>query len=883
MKSFILILLCFGFILTTNGQKLDYIQGEYIVQLKERIQPEELSFKSNFLHARTANTSWSPIKNAPFNLHVLTVDYTKHSDTEVMRALYQNDNVEYVQTNKIMQLRAEPNDEFFDRQWQYINDGSNGGTIDADIDADRAWDITTGGLTADGDEIVVLIIDDGYDIDHDDMVNNLWVNRGEIPGDSIDNDQNGYIDDINGWNQQNNSNDISRGGGHGTPVAGIIGAKGNNGIGVAGVNWDVKLMIVKQAGISEANVIEAYSYAYDKRKKYNETNGAEGDFVVATNASWGIDQGNPDDSPIWCDLYNIMGEEGILSCGATANENFNIDEIGDLPTGCSSDFLISVTNLNRNDTKVTSAGYGRVTIDLGAHGRDTYTVSRNNNYAGFGGTSGATPHVAGAVALMYSVPCPELITLSKSNPGLAARAVKEMILNTVDPVAELSDITTARGRLNLGNAVEEVNNLCNNNGNRFGFIVDNISPYSADISWNENKTGLQTDIRYRRFDDTQWIELLNVQSAVNLEDLDVCQQYEYQERTYIPGATNIPWSYSRYFETVGCCLVSTVEMIEVINGQAIITMTNQDMAIQNTIQYRKFGTTEWFTKVGSSEIIIDGIDDCELLEYRVNTLCNTFNTLSDTTAILNIGTPCGDCTANEYCEITNFDNSSEWINFISINDNIFTSGRNNEAYSQTTGGYIPKILVENDNILEYEPGYDGQAFAEFFKIYIDLDKNGDFDEVTELVYESDGTINSFTKDTLRVPDGVEAGLTRMRVMLHFGMAYEGPCANNERFGEVEDYCVQLSTLTSTVDPNTNNIDFKILPNISSGNFNIELSKDKIENGTISIIDIAGNQIYSTSNINTNRISIDGSNWAKGTYIVRLSTSGRVSTKKLILF
>src|SRR5690606_27888318 len=143
----------------------------------------------------------------------------------------------------------------------------------------------------DGDTIVVAIIDDGINPNHPDIQGNLWNNRHEIAGNGIDDDLNGYVDDVLGWNtystpMNDNITGGSWGGGHGTPVAGIVGAKGDNNVGVAGVNWNVKLMIIVGGG-DQADALTAYGYVLASRKQYNETNGEKGAFIVSTNASWG--------------------------------------------------------------------------------------------------------------------------------------------------------------------------------------------------------------------------------------------------------------------------------------------------------------------------------------------------------------------------------------------------------------------------------------------------------------------------------------------------------------------------------------------------------------------------------------------------------------------
>jgi serine protease len=362
--------------------------------------------------------------------------------------------IQLAQLNHYIASRATtPNDAQFGNMWGLDNTGQNGGTPDADIDAPEAWDITTGGLTTQGDTIVVAVIDAGFDLNQPDL--NFLKNYGEIPGNNIDDDGNGYIDDFNGWNAYNSNGTITSDQ-HGTHVSGTVGAKGNNTIGVAGVNWGVKILPVMGSTGTESIAVEAYTYVLDARRLYNQTNGAQGAFVVSTNSSFGVDQGQPASYPIWCAMYDSMGVEGILSAAATANQNWNIDNVGDIPTACASDFMIAVTNTNRNDLKSTNAGYGATTIDLGAPGTSIYSTLPGSSYGQLSGTSMATPHVAGAVALMYAAACPQLITDYKNSPDSVALIMRCYLLANVDPLANLNGQCTSGGRLNLYNALVAV-------------------------------------------------------------------------------------------------------------------------------------------------------------------------------------------------------------------------------------------------------------------------------------------------------------------------------------------------------------------------------------------------------------------------------------------
>src|SRR5690606_8105093 len=282
-----------------------------------------------------------------------------------------------------------PNDPLFNNQWQHPK-----------IESPEAWDITTGGKTATNKDIVVCVIESANVMGHADLKDNHWVNHAEIPNNDIDDDENGYIDDYNGWNVGNNTDNIGNGS-HGSAVAGMIGAKGNNGLGVVGANWDVKMMVIAghNQPFSQANIVEAYSYPLEARQLWNDTNGEEGAFVVATNASWGIDGGNPANYPVWCNIYDTLGEAGILNCGATTNSNMNVDAVGDMPTTCPSDYMVAVTATNTSD--IVLAGWGTTNIDVAAPGIGIYSTT-TTSYGSDSGTSFASPFTAGVIGLMYS-------------------------------------------------------------------------------------------------------------------------------------------------------------------------------------------------------------------------------------------------------------------------------------------------------------------------------------------------------------------------------------------------------------------------------------------------------------------------------------------------
>lgn len=453
MKKAILVLaMVFGLGTVFGQQGAKWKDGELLAQLVQGTDVETLVEQLS-----TIELAKPKLLSKHVNIWQFQYNPSAVSIDEAIELLYQNQNVITAQRNHILKNRLTPNDAQYSQQWQYFQ------ANDLDIDADQAWDVTTGGTMTTGDQIVVCVIDDGIQLTHPDLSPNLWTNTNEIAGNGVDDDGNGYIDDVKGWNADLNNDNVahSNGEGHGSPVAGIIGAKGNNGIGVTGVNWDVKLMIVKGGG-EEAEAIAAYSYALENRKLYNSSNGQNGAFVVATNASWGVDNGMASQAPLWCAMYDTLGNHGILNAGAGPNANTNVDTQGDLPTQCPSNFLVSVTNTDQTDTKIVPAGYGVNSIDLGAPGEGTHTIDDQDGgtYDSFGGTSGATPHVAGTIALLYSVPCANFANLAKSDPKMAAEKVRDFILNGVDANTSLNGITVTGGRLNVNNSVQALVNDC---------------------------------------------------------------------------------------------------------------------------------------------------------------------------------------------------------------------------------------------------------------------------------------------------------------------------------------------------------------------------------------------------------------------------------------
>lgn len=434
-----------------------YYPNELIVQLNYRENVE--GFLSGFNSAHSGyNIQIKRILSGRLNIWLIGWDDKLIGVEKTLTEIKNHPAVALAQFNHSgIKMRGVPNDSLFSNQWDMLNDGNNGNVAGADISAPEAWDIATGGVTAKGDTIVVAVIDGGFDLNHPDL--DFWKNRNEIPGNTIDDDNNGYADDYDGWNSIDNNGDVGYSGfwdQHATHVSGTVGAKGNNNIGVAGVNWNVKILPVSGSSSNEAEVVAAYGYILEMRARYDSSNGVAGAYIVSTNSSFGVDYGQPADYPIWCAMYDSMGKYGIVSAGATINSNVDVDAQGDIPTACPSGFLISVTNTNSSDQKVSGAGYGLTTIDIGAPGDDIWSTVPPGDYEGnnWTGTSMATPHVAGAIALMYSAACDSIFNEYSGNRQGLALLMRDLLLSTgYDSIPSLQGKTVTGGRLNLHKAL----------------------------------------------------------------------------------------------------------------------------------------------------------------------------------------------------------------------------------------------------------------------------------------------------------------------------------------------------------------------------------------------------------------------------------------------
>jgi subtilisin family serine protease len=476
-----------------------YREGEVVVKFSEICTPAEAADIAAELGA-----------TVKYRFRLFGAEHWQISTTSVAAAIQRfasDPRIEYIEPNYRLHLDATyPNDPQFDQLWGMYNRGEVRGRADADIDATNAWEIETGG------DVIVGVCDSGVDYNHEDLAANIYVNPNEIPENGIDDDNNGFVDDVRGWDFGDDDNDPMDEHGHGSHVAGTIAAVGNNGVGVTGVNWNAKILplkIVDEDGggftIPAAKAIE-YSIGMGAR---------------VTNHSWGTS--NP--SSTLKEAIEEAEAAGALVVASAGNSGVELNEYHQhFPAGLQYDAIVTVANTTRNDVLAGSSNWSATNVDLAAPGSGIVSTTPGDNYESFTGTSMSAPHVTGAISLIWA-----------HAPQLTSTEMKQLLIATVDSLPDLVGTTVSGGRLNLHRALavldtdppDAVDNLI---GSAAGQTAVTLT-WTASGDDGMTGTAMRYDIRFS----TQPIDANNFEDAFPVMDPPIPQPTGITETLVVSG------------------------------------------------------------------------------------------------------------------------------------------------------------------------------------------------------------------------------------------------------------------------------------------------------------------------------------------------------------
>ena len=344
------------------------------------------------------------------------------SMTDVASWLDTNQFVDYYEPNGALPLSQITNDPSYDQQWGL-----------PEMDVPEAWDTTMGSSTH-----VVAVIDTGVDYSHPDLTANMWTNPGEIPGNGIDDDGNGFVDDVHGFDFANDDGDPMDDNDHGTHVAGTIAATGNNGVGVVGVAPNTQIMALKFMNAdgfgSTSDAVRALNYATLMKDSY-------GVDVIVTNNSWG----GGGFSQSLHDAIATSGQQDILFVAAAGNETNNNDVSPSYPANYDLDNVISVAATDSNDALASFSNSGVQTVHVAAPGVGILSTLAGGGYGSMSGTSMAAPHVAGVAALAAAI-----------MPDATAAEIRQAITQGVDSVPQLTNSVSTGGRVNAHQSLQQL-------------------------------------------------------------------------------------------------------------------------------------------------------------------------------------------------------------------------------------------------------------------------------------------------------------------------------------------------------------------------------------------------------------------------------------------
>jgi len=914
----------------TSVQALDTKNSEFAAKEYKRVFREAGKFEKR--HRAFGLHKWYEITfDSEAEVDQLVKEYSKIKEVDIAEAVPEMqlfDKDPHKKTSKSTKsLTGGSNDPRYDEQWHYHNTGQTGGTEDADIDLPEAWEVETG-----NSEVIVAIEDQGVDYDHPDLKGNMWVNEGETPGNGVDDDNNGYVDDYYGYNFGDDQGSISPGD-HGSHTGGTVAAETNNGTGVAGIaggtgNDDgVRIMSVQVFGNSgNGGFAEGFTYAADMGAHVSQNSWGGGGESQSINDAidYFIANGGSSGSPM----------EGGVVVIAAGNSN---ESSGASTWPAQYESAIAVAATNHNDKKASYSNYG-TWVDISAPGGETYPTTQegvlstnNGGYQFMQGTSMACPHVSGVAALI----------VSKFAGNITSSEVRSKLIDNTDPIDDLNPNYSGQlgsGRLNAyaaltGGSDQPGTTFCTSKGNDASYewisevTVGSFTNSSDGAGYTDftNKTveltaGQSYDITLTPgFSDSSYDEYWKIWIDYNNDTTFSSDELVYDagslSNSAVSGTINVPSDVSgvkrmrvsmKYNGEQTPC--ETFDYGEVEDYNVNITSGSTDTeaptAPSNLASSNITESSVDLTWDASSDNV--GVDhytvyqDGNAIGTTSNTSYSVTGLSAETTYTFTVKaedaagnvSPASnaiDVTTNEstvsYCSSNGQNTNYEWIDLVELGS-ISNSTSADGGYADYTN--LSTDLTTGSNVTMYvSAGFASSSYTEYWHVWIDFDHNGTFDSDEEVVSGSSSSADKL-EASFDIPNGATTGQTRMRVTMKYNGA-ASPCESFD-YGEVEDYTVNITENTSnyylTDEDNATKLKnadaktgIKVYPNPAEENITLEIKAGK-RNTTVSIYSTNGS-LVKTVPMNSSKQPINISELPSGTYILKVADEREPFVKQFI--